>query len=206
MSLSGSPEPEPAPVSTRPLGLSRRALALMLGAPIAGLAFKSVLGTAGGAAAAQSADAALRFLTLSKRLTGHPDLDATTSQRLLTLLNAADANFAGGFSALVGLEPQAKDQPALMAAAKAGGQDALAHTVVTAWYTGTVGKGPTARMVAYADALMYRPVADALYPPTYCAGGPGWWTAEPPPVGVSRPVERAPTPPPTVGSPEPKPR
>jgi hypothetical protein len=61
---------------------------------------------------------------------------------------------------------------------KGFGQTALA--IVAAWYTGSIGTGVSALAVSYADALMNRTVSDALAPPTYQLGGPGWWTAPPP--------------------------
>src|SRR5450830_1559149 len=47
---------------------------------------------------------------------------------------------------------------------------------------------PQAMMVAYAEALMYLPVADGLTVPTYCNYGPLWWTRAPPEIRVSAPV------------------
>ena len=75
-----------------------------------------------------------------------------------------------------------------MAAARQAGLQDLASDIVAAWYTGTVGRGPTAVVVAYEEALMYQPVRDALTVPTYCSYGPLWWTAAPP---LRRPCRRS---------------
>jgi len=107
-------------------------------------------------------------------------------------------------TALIPLARTNQDPPALMKAAQAAGLDDAARALTTAWYTGTVGSGPKAEVVAYADALMYWPVRDAMAPPTYCLAGPASWVQPPPPVGVSPPVSAAPTPAPVAGPPESK--
>ncbi|MDQ2148475.1 sugar dehydrogenase complex small subunit [Alcaligenaceae bacterium C4P045] len=70
-------------------------------------------------------------------------------------------------------------QSLLLAAEQIGLKD-LALAIVRAWYTGTVGLGDRAILLAYQEALMYRPVRDALTVPTYCNFGPLWWTGTPP--------------------------
>ncbi|WP_421846357.1 sugar dehydrogenase complex small subunit [Novosphingobium sp.] len=120
------------------------------------------------------------FLKLSQDLTGHADLDALTAARLAEAFEIVAPAVHGQFAALARLKG---DNPAaLLAAAQAKGLDSAVLAIVAAWYTGSLGKEPHTRTVAYREALMQRPVADALYPPTYALGGPGWWTAPPPPV------------------------
>jgi hypothetical protein len=87
-------------------------------------------------------------------------------------------------SGLAKLAIHATDPASLISASGEAKPTALA--IIAAWYTGTVGIGAQAVTLAYRDALMQRPVADALWPPTYAAGGPGWWTATPPDI-TSRP-------------------
>jgi hypothetical protein len=82
------------------------------------------------------------------------------------------------FPALAAKAQQVHGAEALLAAVGDARPTALAN--ITAWYTGSVGKGPQAITVSYRDALMQRPVDDGLFPPTYAQGGPAWWTAEPP--------------------------
>lgn len=122
------------------------------------------------------------FLALSRKITGHDDLDPIISNRTAQAFRQLFPDLAKSFAPLGDLA-RASTAPAILLgeAVKAGhGEAALA--VVAAWYTGTVGKGVTAQSIAYADALMNRPVADALFPPTYQLGGPAWWTAAPPTV------------------------
>ncbi|EHH69494.1 sorbitol dehydrogenase small subunit [Gluconobacter morbifer G707] len=52
------------------------------------------------------------------------------------------------------------------------------HDVMTGWYRG-VANG---KVVVYRSALMFDITKDAIYPKTYAAGGPFYWTSEPPDV------------------------
>jgi hypothetical protein len=134
------------------------------------------------------------FVKLSEALTGHRDLDAVLGARISAAFGKLFPEMKTSFAALDALSKGNADPDELLDAATAAGLGDVALAVVAAWYTGTVGKGGNAIALAYAAALMNRPVADALAPPTYQLGGPAWWTAEPPPIGVTPPVERAPVP------------
>jgi hypothetical protein len=125
------------------------------------------------------------FLALSKALTGHLDLDEVIAARTSHAFRQLFPDLATKIAPLTALAKQYDRPKDLLEAAHkiSGGETALA--IVAAWYTGTVGTGQSAQAIAYADALMNRPVADALFPPTYQMGGPGWWTASPPPVTPS---------------------
>lgn len=124
------------------------------------------------------------FLRLSEAATGHAGLDATVAARTFAALSAADAAFAGQAASLAALGQPGGGPEALLAAADTAGLKAPLLALVAAWYTGTVGDGPDATVVAYADALMFRPTADAAPVPTYCGRGPLWWTAAPPALGI----------------------
>jgi fructose 5-dehydrogenase small subunit len=175
-----------------PTGLSRRAF-------VAGLAISMLLAACRDssgtlqtiAPSATPADPA--FLRLSQALTGHADLDPVTAARISQGFGQLYPEIKARFATLLALAAEHPQPNALLAAATQSGLAEPAMAIVAAWYMGTVGKGQDAISVAYADALMFRPVADALYPPTYSLGGPGWWTAEPPPIGVSPPAERPPS-------------
>ena len=130
------------------------------------------------------------FLHLSQGLTGHHDLDAETANRISEGFGRLFPELKAHFAALEALAREEKEPADLLKAADAAGLAEAALAIVAAWYKGAVGKSPTGISVAYADALMNRPVADGLAPPTYQLGGPGWWAAEPPLPGVSVPVER----------------
>ncbi|WP_322094748.1 sugar dehydrogenase complex small subunit [Paraburkholderia bannensis] len=131
------------------------------------------------------------FLAVSQALTGHRNLDAGIGARLFAALGNADRGFAARAAALAQrMQPGQTPQQLLAAADQANLRD-TALAIVTAWYTGTVGHGTKAAMVTYANALMYGTVGDGMSPPTYCANGPLWWTAEPPPADVAPPAVAA---------------
>ncbi len=138
-----------------------------------------------------AAPAAAGFMHLSQVLTGHPDLDATTAARLAEGFARAVPETSAQFAALGALVHDDMSSPECLAAATDAGLRPAALALVAAWYTGTVGKGTQALTVSYRDALMQRPVADALTPPTYAGGGPAWWTAPPPDVGLAARVPQA---------------
>ncbi|MES2533245.1 MAG: sugar dehydrogenase complex small subunit, partial [Pseudomonadota bacterium] len=118
-------------------------------------------------------------------------------------MRQGDAASADQVDALAGLVQPGMAPDALLAAASSAGLRGTALSVVAAWYTGTVVAGGKTAVVAYEQALMYRPVADGLTVPTYCNEGPLWWTAPPPEAGVPSPQQAAhpsPTPPPVMRS------
>ena len=52
------------------------------------------------------------------------------------------------------------------------------HDVMIGWYRGVAG----GKVVVYRTALMFDITKDAIYPKTYAAGGPFYWTSKPPEV------------------------
>ena len=129
-------------------------------------------------AAAPVAKADPAFLGLSRALTGKNDLDPATADRIEKAFATLQPDLHAQFPALVTLAGQVSGAQALVDAA--GDAKPAALAIITAWYTGTVGKGVHAVTVSYRDALMQRCVDDGLSPPTYVQGGPAWWTAAPP--------------------------
>jgi hypothetical protein len=127
------------------------------------------------------------FLALSQALTGHHDLNARTAGRMWAAFERTNATPFADLPALARLRRDGQTPPELLQSAQAAGLGDAALALVTAWYTGTVGSGAKAEVVAYADALMYWPARDAMPPPSYVLGGPAWWVEPPPPVGVSSP-------------------
>jgi hypothetical protein len=134
------------------------------------------------------------FLSLSKAATGHIDLSTTTARRMLAAFKQADPGFARRATSLWQLHHDSQNPEEMLAEANAKGLHGTMLELIAGWYTGTVGAGENTHMVSYADALMYRPVADGLTIPTYCSNGPAWWTASPPLVGVGPPPANAPSP------------
>jgi hypothetical protein len=162
-----------APMHRRTVLLGMTASALSLGLAslaVPGLSF---------AAQAPGLNAS-RFLQASQVLTGYDNLDALTAQRISAAMIAQQPAMAAQLTALADLvqvPANVFNAEALLAAAKQAGFGDAALAVVAAWFKGTVGHGQTAQLVAYKEALMYRPVSDGLIVPTYCGNGPLWWTA-----------------------------
>ncbi|WP_308925337.1 sugar dehydrogenase complex small subunit [Janthinobacterium sp. J1-1] len=164
-----------------------------------------------GAAAPSPAPGSMLFYTLSQAITGHQDLRAETAARIEQAMRTNVPGFAEHLPALGALVKTGQPAKDLLAAATATDASLreLALAIVAAWYTGTVAgnaaQGTKSIVVAYAEALMYRTVADGQVVPTYCNYGPLWWLKAPPPVLVSAPVAPKPAPAPaTTGTPEPK--
>ena len=177
------PRADPAPA--RSGGATRRAVLASLGAAllISACGRREAMPSAVAAPSPAPVEAG-DFLRVSQALTGHPDLDATTAARLVQAFARAAPDVQAHFGALGAVVHAGVSAPEALAAATAAGLRPVALAIVAAWYTGTVGQGTRALTVSYRDALMQRPVADALTPPTYVGGGPGWWTAPPPDVGL----------------------
>lgn len=159
-------------------GLSRRGFLVALGSASLLAACGGKVPQAATVTAAQPARTDPSFLSLSQALTGKRDLNPATADRIEKAFATLQPDLHAQFPALTALVAQASGPQALLAAAGSAKPAALA--IITAWYTGTVGKGTHAVTVSYRDALMQRPVDDGLYPATYAHGGPAWWTAEPP--------------------------
>lgn len=162
-------------------------------------------------AAPKAVPGSMLFYTLSQAITGHQDLPTETAARIEQAMRTNVPGFAGHLPALGALVKTGQPAKDLLAAATATDASLreLALAIVAAWYTGTVAgnaaQGTKSIVVAYAEALMYRTVADGQVVPTYCNYGPLWWLKAPPPVLVSAPVAPKPAPAPaTTGTPEPK--
>ena len=160
--------------------ISRRAL---LGtAAVAGVALAvggtAVLGTTNAFAAdTASAD----FLRLSEFLTGGKPLAQGLATRYQASMARLDPTFAAAATELQRYVSDAKaaDIDALLARPDLG--DPLRKTItqiVSAWYLGIVNNDTDVELIAYADALMYRPTADVLVVPSY-GGGPDSWGQKP---------------------------
>ncbi len=144
----------------------------------------------------------IRFLSLSRSLTGHADLDPVLASRLYAALVGVRSDFQNEMSQLAALAPAVLSPGQLLAKAGEAGLKEAALAIVAAWYTGSVVDAMNAPMVAYRDALMYRTVSDGLPVPTYCFARPGWWVGDPPELGIAvvvpRHFEPAPPPPAAV--------
>ncbi|MEN5203077.1 sugar dehydrogenase complex small subunit [Stenotrophomonas sp. TWI700] len=171
--------PEGLDENRRAQGLTRRGFLLAVGsASLLAACGDKAPPVATAAATPPAAKADTAFLDLSHALTGKTDLDPATADRIEKAFAQLQPELHAHFPALATLAGQVSGATALVAAAGEARPAALA--IITAWYTGTVGKGVHAVTVSYRDALMQRCVDDGLSPPTYVQGGPAWWTAAPP--------------------------
>lgn len=132
-----------------------------------------------------------QFFKLSQTLTEHQDIDQGMSARIFTALYSNDEHFSSQISQLMTLMQDGQRAQQLQALAQQHQLQKTVSAIVAAWYTGTVGHGQQAVLIAYKDALMYRPASDALVVPTYCGNGPLWWTATPPDINLPKPVNES---------------
>lgn len=160
--------------------LSRRFFLVGAGSALVLVASGRALSLGGGGPASPAVDPA--FLRLSQALTGKTDLEPMMAARIADALRTSDPPTYARVAELSRLANRVAEPSALLEAAGEAKLAALA--IVAAWYTGTVGSGTGAVTVAYRDALMQRPVADALSPATYALGGPAWWVASPPELNL----------------------
>ena len=130
------------------------------------------------------------FFRLSQAVTGHSDIGVTTASRMLAAMHASDPLISVRLSRLSSLLTQGQDPEGLLLAAEQVGLADLVHSLVSFWYTGTVGADDNPKVVAYFGALMYRTVSDGLPVPTYCSQSGIWWEGEPPSVGVDPPSKQ----------------
>lgn len=128
------------------------------------------------------ATATANFFNISMAITAKSDLSTTTSERIYLAFQGADPSFPDKIAQLGPLARDSDTPEAFKASAMDVGLGDTLMAIVAAWYTGTVETSNGSVLVSYAEALMYRPVADGLTVPTYCNKGPLWWTGLPPAV------------------------
>ncbi|ACI50944.1 conserved hypothetical protein [Gluconacetobacter diazotrophicus PA1 5] len=179
-------------------GVSRRAL-MAAGAVAGASALAPGALVPGRAVALTLSPDEARFLAVSRAVTGRQDLNPLIGTRLFAAMVRTFPNYGARIAALSRLAVAGGKPEEILARAEEANQRQTMLDLVAAWYTGSVQDRTNAPMVAYRDALMYRPTDDALPVPTYCFGTPGWWTEVPPALGVAvlSPVPvPAPAPPP----------
>ena len=164
--------------------LSRRALLETAAAAGVALGLAAVSMPAALAQAQPSAGglAAADFHRLSQFLTGGEPLDAALAARYQAVLAKRDPAF----------DQAAQDLLRLVDGSQAAHVDALLQQpqlaegplhdtlkrIVSAWYLGIVGDDNGTELVAYANALMYRPTRGILDIPSY-GSGPDTWGQKP---------------------------
>ncbi|MFU2316596.1 sorbitol dehydrogenase family protein [Rahnella sp. PCH160] len=121
-----------------------------------------------------------QFYLVSQAITGHRNISEGTSAQIFNAFFRSQPDFPAQVSKLHALVKPGQAAKDLQKAAQQNGLGELVTSIVTAWYTGTVGHGTDSILITYKDALMYRPVSDGLIVPTYCGNGPLYFTAAPP--------------------------
>ncbi|MFW7266434.1 sorbitol dehydrogenase family protein [Gluconacetobacter sp. Hr-1-5] len=179
-SLAGSSNASPNAIRT---SLSLRLLRrdVLLGG-IGAMVAHGVAGAPSRAQAATDDPDVARFLDISHCLTDRPHLDPRIGAALYGgIIHSAPARkdqlsrlhdiMASGHLTTASDLAKAAEQ------ADAGLKDVI-HDIMVAWYRG-VADG---KVVVYRSALMFDITRDAIYPKTYAAGGPFYWTTQPPEV------------------------
>lgn len=176
------------PTSGHPVNAHRRTIlgTALFGIPGAWLASRS-LGVLQAAPAA-SARAPDDFTTVSRLLTGHPEIDVHIADAAWSALIQRETDFGSRFEQLSSALSQAPVQDFHQLKGSTVLSDAAlkatAVQIVGAWYLGRVGNvnprsedGPA--FVTYTGALMWRPTLDVTVLPSYVRGKPGFWAEKP---------------------------
>ncbi|GBQ18261.1 sugar dehydrogenase complex small subunit [Tanticharoenia sakaeratensis] len=140
------------------------------------------------------------FFDISRAVTGRSDLNPQTAGRLLIAMKQMYAGYSDVLTALSQAVSGGGTPKDILARAEQANVAPAMHQLIAAWYMGSAKNVMHAPMVSYYDALMYRPTRDALPVPTYCFAEPGWWTQDPPQLGIPAVAPKAapPSPPPPV--------
>ncbi|MFT8718336.1 sorbitol dehydrogenase family protein [Acetobacter sp.] len=163
------------------LRLSRRdtLMGVAAGLALTGSAWADTPATKGSGSLSPSVD---QFMALSAKLTERSSLDPLIGAALLDQLVQTDANRPPQMTALHELmvreQPKTAEDFARAAEKADPAFKDLIHDILAGWYRG-VANG---RVVVYRSALMFDITKDAVYPKTYAAGGPFYWTTQPPDV------------------------
>jgi hypothetical protein len=143
---------------------------------LSGLAAWSLASRAAPALAqAGSTPAPVAFGRLSAALTGYPDPDPATADKVWrAFATPARRNALDALAALVAQTPPAE----LDAALRAQKLDLIANQLVAAWYSGVVTTDHGPQLVLYTDALVWKAMTYSK-PMGVCGGATGYW-ANPP--------------------------
>jgi len=165
----------PAPDTTRRLLLA----GILSGYVCSFLSLPSAFADAPAEAASKASE---NFLTLSRLLTGHAQLEPQQADRLYAAFLAVEPEFEAQLKLLADFIAAGKLEAGALQAALDAQKTAFAKLparIMTAWYVGVVGSGKAARCVTYETSLMHLAVADRLKPPSYAYGPYGSWGRNP---------------------------
>lgn len=121
-----------------------------------------------------------QFFRVSQAITEHQDLSPGMSARIFNAFYQGNPQFPAQVAKLFTLLTPGQRAKQFQEVAKQHDLGEILTAIITGWYTGTIKNGNDSILIAYKDALMYRPVSDGLIVPTYCGNGPLWFTAPPP--------------------------
>jgi hypothetical protein len=158
----------------KPRELDRRELLIAVGTLAAafGLPHAPALAQAGAEAGATPLTTS-DFANLSNLIAGFPPADPDITAQFREAF-ASEIDELVQLYEILRTQPEA-DWPAAIKAARLG---PLAEALVTAWYTGGVGKGADRRIITYLDAFAWYAVGYTK-PPTRCDVSFGAWAAQP---------------------------
>lgn len=126
---------------------------------------------------AAAADATQQdFMQLSTFLTGH-DLDPVLGSRYFAALQKRNPDLLAQMNVLGSVIKQSNvaNMDAFLALPSIDPKlMETATKIVSAWYLGVVGEPEDAELIAYGEALMYRPTRGILAIPTYGPGPDAW--------------------------------
>jgi hypothetical protein len=117
-------------------------------------------------AASPTTDGLSRFMTLSQHLTTPHILNPEIGQRLYNALTATTPDFSAQLAPLM---------QALVAGNLSPAQNALALSILQAWYLGTVNN----QVISYEHALIFAATQDVHIIRSYCDQQPGYWASKP---------------------------
>lgn len=123
-----------------------------------------------------------RFMDVSHCLTDRTELDPAVGAALYANMAQATPERVAQIARLHELKAAKRLVTAAELAKEAEKADKslknAIHDIMIGWYRGVAG----GKVVVYRSALMFDITKDAIYPKTYAAGGPFYWTSKPPEV------------------------
>lgn len=117
------------------------------------------------------------FVSVSKKLTQHNDLNPILIERFYKALKALSPSFDNDVNTLA--EEMSANGDFSKATAMSPDIKKTAMDILSAWYTGIVGKGVNAQVITYRHALEFNAVDDVLGVRSYCISKPGSWAEKP---------------------------
>jgi len=116
------------------------------------------------------------FSSLAKALTGSTDADPLLIQRVYQELHSRYPDLDTVAPLLTSQIAAHSSGP--FALSDAHQQEVYSQTL-QGLYLGVIGPAKTPKCIAFENIVSYKVVVDAVRPPTYCSGQPGFWVSKP---------------------------